>query len=54
MKVTKEGFYKDKEGVELPVANCDKSGKGYFRAYYNGGYYNVNQESDSYPFDGIE
>ncbi len=55
MIVTKEGKYKDANGNILPVVNCAPLGeKPYFRAYYRGGYYNVNQEPDNYPFDQIE
>lgn len=48
MKVTKEGIYKDANGTEFPVFNVGgKVGMEYFRAYWRGGYYNVNEESDN-------
>lgn len=55
MIVTKEGKYRSKHGHILDVVNVNPEGtKPYFRAYYNGGYYNVNKESDNFPFDQIE
>jgi len=54
MKVSKEGIYRDNTGQELPVLNCNKVGEPYFRAYYDGGYYNVNEEPDNAPFGEIE
>lgn len=57
MKVTKEGIYRDDTGQELPVLDVSPKGAGlapYFRAYYNGGYYNVNEEPDNAPFGEIE
>lgn len=47
MKVTKEGIYRDINGNELPVVNVMRqypSEPPYFRAFSNGGYYNVNIE----------
>jgi hypothetical protein len=55
MKVTKEGIYKDANGTEFPVFNVGaKVGMEYFRAYWRGGYYNVNEEPLNEPFDKVE
>lgn len=54
MKVLKEGIYRDKDGTEMPVLNCNKVGEPYFRAYHGGGYYNVNKEPENAPFGEIE
>ena len=57
MKITKEGIYRDKRGNELPVVNVNRKHPSlppYFRAFSNGGYYNVNREPDNQPFDEIE
>lgn len=52
MLVTKEGIYRDDKGNELPVFNVfSKMGieSSYFRAYWMGGYYDVNKENDNAP-----
>lgn len=53
MKVTKEGIYRDKDGNELPVLNVGKNiGIDWFRAYWQGGYYDVNENPEEKPYAG--
>jgi hypothetical protein len=55
MIITKEGKYKSKSDKVFDVVNVSPEGcRPYFRAYWNGGYYNVNVESDNFPFDKVE
>lgn len=57
MIVTKEGIYKDARGIEYYVLNVNKNIPDfppYYRAYFKGGYYNVNKEPNNAPFDEIE
>ena len=56
MKVIKEGIYRDKTSAELPVVNVGgKHGSpDYFRAFFKGGYYNVNQEPENEGFEDVE
>ncbi len=49
MKVEKEGFYLDKSGAITPVFNVGPKDNPWFRAYWFGSYYNVNEEKDNPP-----
>lgn len=51
MIVTKEGKYRSKLGGVFDVVNVSPEGfPPYFRAYWNGGYYNVNDEMEDFPY----
>lgn len=55
MIVTKEGKYKSKNGEVFDVVDVASAGHTpYFRAYWKGGYYNVNEEIGNEPFDAVE
>ena len=50
----REGVYLGLDGNEYDVVNVNKHGNAYFRAYYNGGWYNVNIQPGNEPFDVVE
>ena len=55
MNVSKAGLYINAQGATVSVVDCspDKDGS-YFRAYWMGGYYNVNKQPENAPFDEVE
>ena len=55
MIVTQEGQYKDKNGIIYDVFNVSKKlNMPRFRAFYRGGYYNVNDDPTDEIFGKIE
>jgi hypothetical protein len=46
LQVTSEGVYKTREGEIVDVLDFGTSERPYFRAYWWGGWYNVNPETD--------
>ena len=54
MVVTKAGKYMAKNGNVYDVLNMGTASEPYFRAFANGGWYNVNTETNNEPFDQIE
>ena len=54
MIITHEGRYLAKDGVIYDVVDVGSPDLPYFRAYKDGGYYNVNAEPLNAPFDDVE
>lgn len=54
MRIEQEGIYVDASGQQYDVINTGDDERPYYRAYFNGGWYNVNEEPDNFPFDQVE
>jgi len=54
MIVTHEGKYLSTDGAIYDVVDVGNPTEPYFRAYKDGGYYNVNVEPNNSPFDEVE
>lgn len=57
MKVTQEGIYADAQGKTYPVVNLNfryPEEPPDFQAYFEGGWYNVNESPENFPFDRVE
>lgn len=54
MIITHEGRYLAKDGVIYDVVDVGSPALPYFRAYKDGGYYNVNDEPLNAPFNEVE
>ena len=54
MIITHDGRYQAKDGNVYDVVDVGIPGEPYFRAYKDGGWYNVNVEPQNFPFDEVE
>lgn len=54
MVITHEGKYLAVDGNIYDVVDVGMSNEPYFRAYKNGGWYNVNLEPTNEPFNEVE